>query len=260
MCKLLELDIYVKTDEINFDEEKFFSNEQELIEDYLLTLYRNGQIYSDYNLINTQQHKYKAFVTVPNPESIRADCNNEFVNRSYKHLILQIKEIGKNILYDANCNCETVPYYILFCTSESGTSSPIICGKCGNEIPLYKVPYLFHESEHFTLINYQKTYAGVHELFMQSLSDRFTKNQLVNPNSSLNKRAFEIREELENKIKKPVYLSLSRSFLDIKRDGKKIDSDKCPKCGKKLSECDYQIGLVKMFKCDDCRLITDKLN
>ena len=253
MCRLLNLEIRVKADEINYSEEKFFSNEQELIEDYLCTLYLNGQIYSDYNLINTELHKYQVFV---NSEKY----NNEYVKRSYKHLIIQIKEIGNNILYDRNCNCKDVPYYILFCTSETGTASPVICGKCGNEIPLYKIPYLFSDEEHFTLINYQKTYASVHELYMQSLSDRFTKNQLLNPHSSLNKMAFEIREDLENKIKKPVYLSLSRVFSDHKNDYKKIDSDKCPKCGKTLVECDYQFDSVKIFKCDDCRLITDKLN
>jgi len=52
--------------------------------------------------------------------------------------------MGKNILYDPNCNCETAPYYILFTTSEIGTSSPLICGKCGNETPLYKIPYLLN--------------------------------------------------------------------------------------------------------------------
>lgn len=259
MCRLLKLNIRVKADEINYNEEKFFSDEQELIEDYLCTLYRNGQIYSDYNLIHVEQHRYEAFINVPDPESVREQYNNEYVNRSYKHLVVQIKEIGKNILYDPNCNCETVPYYILFPASEVGTASPLICGKCGNEIPLYKVPYLFYEQEHFTLIDYQKTYASVHELYMQSLSDRFSKNQLVNPDSSLNKSAFKIRQELEDKIKKPVYLSLSRFFLGFERDSKKIDNDKCPKCGKNLIECDYQLGLVKMFRCDDCRLITDKL-
>lgn len=259
MCRLINLEIRVKTDEINYNEVKFFSDEQELIEDYLCTLYMNGQIYSDYNLIYVEQHKYKAFVNVPNLESISEKYNNEYVNRSYKYLIVQIKEMGKNALYNPNCKCEKIPYYILSGSSETGTSSPIVCGKCGNEIPLYKAPYLFLEEEHFTLINYQKTYASVHELYMQSLSDRFTKNQLVNPKSSLNRQAFRIRKELENKIGKPVYLSLSRIFLDVKHDGKKINSDKCPKCGKDLIKCDYQIGLVKMFKCDDCKLITDKI-
>ena len=97
MCSLLNLDIRVKADEINYNEQKFFSDEQELIEDYLCTLYMNGQIYSDYNLINTGQHKYEVFVNVPNLESIREKYNNEYVNRSYKLLVVQIKEMGKNI-------------------------------------------------------------------------------------------------------------------------------------------------------------------
>ena len=260
MCHLLNLEIRVKADEINYDEEKYFSNEQELIEDYLCTLYRNGQIYSDFSLIKIEQHKYRVFVNVPNLESISEKYNNEYVNRSYKHLVVQMKEMGKNILYDATCDCEEVPSYILLCNSETGTSSPVICGKCGNEIPLYKVPYLFSQKEHFTLINYQNIYSSLHELYMQSFSNRFTKNQLLNHNSSLNKMAFEVREELENEIKKPVYLCLLRIFFDHKHGCEKIDSDKCPKCGKKMVDCNYQVGSVKMFRCDDCRLIADKFN
>ena len=258
MCFLLNLEIRVKANETDYSKEKFFSNEQELVEDYLCTLYRNGQIYADYSLIRTDQHCYEAYVNVPNTESISEKYNNEYVNRSYKYLLVRIKEKNTNILYESTCNCKTVPYYVLFTTSEIGTASPVLCGKCGKEIPLYKIPFLFGEKEHFTLLNYQKTYASIHELYMQSLSDRFTKNQLVNPGSALNRMAFEIRKELESKLKKPVYLSLSRIFLNIKRDSKKIDSSKCPECGKNLVECTYQWGPLKMFRCDDCRLITDK--
>ena len=76
MCSLLNLDIRVKADEINYNKQKFFSDEQELIEDYLCTLYMNGQIYSDYNLINPGQHKYEVFVNLPNLESIIEKYNN----------------------------------------------------------------------------------------------------------------------------------------------------------------------------------------
>ena len=94
MCLLLNLEIRVKADEINYNEEKFFSNEQELLEDYLCALYRNGQIYADYSLIETAQHKYEAFVNVPDSESISKKYNNGYVNRSYKYLVVQIKEEG----------------------------------------------------------------------------------------------------------------------------------------------------------------------
>lgn len=256
MCYLLKLDICVKDEEIDYANEKFFANEQELIEDYLCTLYMNGQIYIDYSLVKAGQHRYYAFVNVPQVESIEEKYNNEYVNRSYKYIDIKIQEAEKNISYNPNCNCKTIPYYILSPDNEIGTSSPLICGKCGNEIPLYKIPHLFNEEEHYSLLNYQKIYASVHELYLQSFSDRFTKNQLVNHNSALNKMAFNIREELEEKIGKPVYVDLPRVWLNW-RGAKKVYSEKCPQCGKNLVECEYQLCSVKMLKCEDCRLITD---
>ena len=256
MCYLLKLDICVKDEEIDYANEKFFANDQELIEDYLCTLYMNGQIYIDYSLVKAGQHRYYAFVNVPQVESIEEKYNNEYVNRSYKYIDIKIQEAEKNISYNPNCNCKIIPYYILSPDYEIGTSSPLICGKCGNEIPLYKIPHLFNEKEHYSLLKYQKIYASVYELYFQSLSDRFTKNQLVNHNSALNKMAFEIREELEEKMGKAVYVDLPRGLLNW-RGAKKDYGEKCPKCGKNLVKCEYQLCSDEMLKCNDCRLITD---
>lgn len=259
MCRLLNLEIEVNADEVNFDEEKFFSDEKELVEDYLCMLQMNGQIYSDYSAVCEGGHKFRAFVNVPERESLDARYNNDYDNRSYRYMTVKITDMGDNFLYEENCRCKEVPYYILEGSFDAGTSSPVICGRCGNEVPLYKLPRLYSEEDHFSLISFNKCFAGVHELFVQSLSDRFTKNQLSNPRSSLNKAAFAVREELEKKLDKPVYVNLTKIYDLSSRRAASADQDKCPLCGKTLSECTFQIGLVRMFKCEDCRLITDKI-
>ena len=257
MCKSLNLSITVKNDEINYGSERFFSNETELLDDYLHTLFMNGQIYLDYYLIKVCDHEYTAFVNVPDIKSIESKFNNEYVNRSYKYLTVKIEKSDKNILYSHNCNCNDILYYILQGSSEFGTASPVTCGKCGYEVPLYKIPHLFCEQEHFSLLSWQKCYASVENLWINSLSDRFTKNQLNNPASALNKTAFELRQELEKKIGKPVYLELSKTELPIS-SVKEQDDVLCPRCCQKMTKCEYQVFSGKMYKCDICRVINIK--
>ena len=254
MCYLLKLDITVRHEEVDYKNCEFFTNEDELLEDYFVTLYRNGQIYGDYSLVDCGEHRYNLFVNVPDPESIDKKFNNEYVNRSYIYLDIKPEIIGKNILYRSNCSCKEIPFYELIADYDSdGSCSPVTCGKCGWEIPLYKVPHLYNESEHSSLLSWQKCYASVKELWFDSLSDRFTKNQITNPDSALNKLSFDIRRELEEKLKKPVYYYFE---IEVGFSLKKKYPEKqvCPICGKEPSDYPYDMGLVKMLKCDDCRI------
>lgn len=254
MCYLLKLDITVRHEEVDYKNCEFFTNEDELLEDYFVTLYRNGQIYGDYSLVDCGEHRYNLFVNVPDPESIDKKFNNEYVNRSYIYMDIKTEILGKNILYYSNCSCKQIPFYVLRADADSDEcSSPVTCGKCGGDIPLYKIPYLFNEKEHYSLIEWQKTYASVYELWIQSLSDRFVKNQILNPKSALNKLSFDVRRELEDKLKKPVYFSFDNA-IGYNPKNKKDEKQVCPICGKALSDYPYKIGLVKMLKCDDCRI------
>lgn len=58
-------------------------------------------------------------------------------------------------------------------------SSPIICGACGKEIPLIRVPYINNKKKHYSILNFQSIYKSVDNLWMNSLSDRFTKRDCV---------------------------------------------------------------------------------
>lgn len=52
-----------------------------------------------------------------------------------------------------SCHCEDSSWYMLY-SDYSESSSPIICGDCGKEIPLIRMPYLFNEYEHFSILSW----------------------------------------------------------------------------------------------------------
>lgn len=66
---------------------------------------------------------------------------------------------------------------------------------------------------------------------MDSLSDRFTKNQIINPNSQINKSGIEICSELSKKLNKPVYLYIRNPIGGIYRSQTNMNLERCQKCG-----------------------------
>lgn len=96
-------------------------------------------------------------------------------------------------------------------------------------------------------------YQSVDSLWMNSLSDRFTKNQIVNPSSQLNKRGLELCNELAKALKKPVYLFVRSpigGWYQHKKNNKVLRV--CPKCAQDLisSKRIETVGKV----CECCRL------
>jgi predicted nucleic acid-binding Zn ribbon protein len=125
-------------------------------------------------------------------------------------------------------------------------------GDCGKEIPLIRIPYLYNEEEHYSILRFKSIYQSVDNLWMNSLSDRFTKRQIINEDSQLNKMGLDIRSELENKVGKPVYLFIANpigGWFEFEKNNKNLDV--CPKCGGEFRMIDNNYA-DKV--CDKCRL------
>ena len=93
-------------------------------------------------------------------------------------------------------------------------------------------------------------YKAVDTLWMDSLSDRFTKRQLVNHKSELNKRGMEIRAELERRIGKPVYYLLANpvgGWYELEKNNQKLEV--CPKCGGELEDIENTYADKVCRKC-----------
>ena len=219
-------------------------NEIDTLFNYLSTLYKNGQILNDYQLIK-KDNAYLAFLTVPDKNAIDPKFNNSYTNKYLNDIETKLDYLGENIDIGDCCCCKEPSWYMLYADYASN-ESPIVCGDCGHEIPLYKIHHIMGEEEHFSILSWQKVYKSIDNIWMYCLSDRFSKRQLSDPNSQLSKNGIEICTELEKALKKPVFYFLYQPYKM---------TENCPKCRGKWKKSKRTKTVD--FVCENCRLATD---
>ena len=219
--------------------------------DYLLSmLYKNGQILNNW-IIEEYVDYLEVRVTTTDDDSLNSKFFNKYILKELENFTLDITILSNDASATDCCHCDEHSYYIL-AINPNDASSPIICGDCGKEIPLIRIPYLYNEEEHYSILNFQQIYTSVDHLWMNSLSDRFTKRQIINHDSQLNKQGLDIVNELEKKVNKPVYLLIANpigGYFEFEKNNKNLDC--CPKCGgdfKRINN-DYADKV-----CEKCRL------
>ena len=238
---------------INFTPKKTMEFTEEAIKpiwSFLGCLYKNGQILEEYELMELDG-SLCTFVTPPEDDALKAENNNIYGNESLaivqENFIISSEFFGKNMdADDESCNCKEPSWYMLYADHIS-SESPVVCGDCGKTVPLYKLPFIFDEKEHYSVLRWQWAYKSIDSLWMQCLSDRFTYRQLHNPTSQLSKDGRDICSAFEEKLGKPFFYYLFNSSKTSKT---------CPICG-----TDWKIYGEKTFvdyKCDKCRLVADK--
>ncbi|PQV63465.1 putative nucleic acid-binding protein, contains Zn-ribbon domain [Abditibacterium utsteinense] len=157
-----------------------------------------------------------------------------------------IEEIDND---DAVCCCATFNSLVLF-TTYIAISSPVDCLNCGLPVPLYRLPYLKEEKEHWTLREWEKQYQTFDRLYMNSCwGERMAYHQLSNPRSGFINHSRKVARELEEKVGKPVYVFLLHAYQQW--------SDTCPRCKRPWIWHDTPKSLFH-FKCDHCRLISQE--
>ncbi len=220
-----------------------------LLSEYLGCLFKNGQILREYELIKFKE-SFCTFVTIPDDDALELKYNNVYINDYYNKgksiFNISYEPIGENLYCGKPCKCSSPSWYMLY-TDFITEESPVVCGDCGKEVPLYKLPYISNEKEHNAITSWQEIYKSIEKVWMYCLSDRFTFRQLSDPNSQLSKEGREICRELETKLGKPVYYYIFHSDKPLKE---------CPSCGKPWTDSDNKKTVD--FKCEACRLMTDK--
>jgi len=224
----------------------------EKINSFLYLLYMNGQIIQGW-IVEAYDGYYVANIITTDDDSLDCKYYNGYIRKELSDFDVHYEIICDDPMSTDCCHCDEHSYYIL-AVNPDDCSSPIICGDCGKEIPLIRIPYLYQEEEHSSILGFQSMYNAVDRLWMDSLSDRFTKRQIIDHKSQLNKVGIDICAELEKKILKPVYYLLGNpigGWYEFKKNNKVLTS--CPKCGGEITKCsgyfDDDLNL-----CHECRL------
>jgi len=208
-------------------------NDEEIPEkicDILSMLYKNGQILYDW-IVEKHIDKYIATVTTTDCDSLNIKYYNKYILKKICDFDIETEIICDDAMLEDSCHCDKHSYYIFDFDTYSGTS-PLICGNCEREISLVHIPYLKGEEEHYTILSFKRMGNSVVNLWMNSLSDRFTKRQITDHSSQLNKRGMEICRDLENQLGAPVYYLLHNpigGWYQYEKNNK--DLEVCPKCG-----------------------------
>ena len=225
-------------------------NMQSGIRNILTSLVYNGQIISKY-VVEKRGNCFVATVTATGEDALEKENHSNFAEGYIDYFDIETQLLGDAPFMAEPCSCEKHSYLVL--RHEPGTfTSPVLCGDCGREIPLYKLPNIEEKDENFHIVTWQKMYEDICELYITSLSDRFTKRQITDCNSQINKLGAKNAGRLEERTGIPVYLFVNSPMTDWysrRNTVKKLES--CPKCGgtfRKLA--DSAVDKV----CDKCRL------
>jgi len=220
------------------------------IDAILSMLYKNGQILDEW-IVESRDQCYIANVVTTDDDSLDGKYSNSYIHKEIKNFDVDTEIICDDPMATDSCHCGEHSYYILAIHPDD-SSSPIICGDCGKEVPLIHIPYIYNEKEHYSILNFQKTYKAVDTLWMDSLSDRFTKRQIVDHKSQLNKIGADIGSELEKKLDKPVYYLLCNpigGWFEFGKNNKNLKV--CPKCEGEFSKIN---NTYADKVCHNCRL------
>ena len=241
--------------------EKVSQNDaKESIEHFACCLKNNGQILSDYLLIQNSD-TYMLYVTTPKADSLEKCFDSIYVkhdrNELNRFFELQAIKIGTNVDSQEYCSCKTRTA-IEMQTFANDSDSVFTCCTCGKPIALYELPYLDKQDDHWYIVNWQNTYGATDTLWLDSLSDRFTGNQLSNVNSALNKIGRKIADEVSRKTRAKCYYNifddLTKKVKFVKENNKVLRL--CPCCGNPMGHVKFCADYER-FICEDCRLSSD---
>ena len=227
-------------------------NIAEKIESILHMLYLNGQIIQEW-IVETNDEYFIATTITTDDDSLDSKYYNDYIRKEIADFEISFEIICDEPSSTDCCHCSEHSYYLL-AINPYDSSSPIMCGDCGKEIPLIRIPYLYQEEEHWSILGFQSMYNAVDALWMDGLSDRFTKRQIIDHKSQLNKVGIDICTELEVKVGQPVYYLLGNpigGWYEFEKNNKVLTS--CPKCGGEIEKCGGHFD-SDLALCHECRL------
>lgn len=190
-------------------ETDIFANHFEI----LLKYYRmNGQIMSDCEPLFFESNFIKCNVSTLEIDSLSIENNNDNINKNIRKIENLLLATPTSMIQNQVpifdeipiCICKKPDSYILNASSLF-KMSPIICGNCGDQIPIYKVLGLNQEFKE-SLLDWQIDYECCDHLSMNRICGKaWALEQMADYDSDLNKIGINLCNELYRNIKIPTF-------------------------------------------------------
>ena len=171
------------------------------------------------------------------------------------HAKFQVKTLGKDASQTKQiCRCKTPSSYILW-TNYYSLLSPLDCGDCGGNVPLYRIPKPPEpgEQEYYSIGCWNAAYRACDHLQMLcGFGERWGTRQMQDHDSGLSKDGRKVCRNIEKMVGVPVYYYL----YNYRRLTEEQDKQrKCPECGNDwlLDEPWHHFN----FRCGPCRLVSN---
>jgi predicted nucleic acid-binding Zn ribbon protein len=165
---------------------------------------------------------------------------------------LEVRYLGASES-EVACECGTRPYFIM---TGFHAFSPIVCGSCGHEVPLFELPKL-HDHGYWTLLGWDNNYRACVILDVNcAVGEQWAIKQQCNHDSALSKQGRGVAARLAELAKTPVYYYLP-TF--IRRTGPKGSLRQCPSCQGAWHLTTEIHGRIRN-KCDTCYLVASDYN
>ena len=225
----------------------------DLISTLLATWSKSGQLIAYPQALAWVDSGIRVTGIAPERESL----SNEHANKYARDHVAALRGAGVTIRTIvvgthadgvATCECKAATDYVLF-TSFLEDASPLRCGTCFGQVPLYRVPPPAGD-EYLDLLGWQGDYQACDTLQMQcTVGERFGERQLGDVASPLSRCGRSLCAELETRTGARVFYYL------LRMSSRPADAERrCPDCGDDWALDEKLHGRFD-FRCEHCRLL-----
>lgn len=219
---------------------------------FLGTLRRSGQIISKVYPIIQRMDCFEVVVMTLELTSLEKQNDSIYSLKLRKSFgkALRIKLLGNNDLESNLCTCKMPDAYILQ-THYLKIGSPVHCGDCFGEVPLYR---LGKKEGYDAIIGWERNYIACDTLQMNCVvGETFGINQMSDLESELSQLGLKCCEEIERLTQKPSYYYLYNYRATSQEEDK---NRTCPNCDESWFLKDRILDRFD-FKCTTCHLLSN---
>lgn len=226
--------------------------DQELVEalDSLFASWRmSGRVLGDILLTSESAETYSSFVMIPDQDALEQQYDNIYVKADFERIAANanqppvIEILGRDPSSAEVCSCQQSSLYVLY-SYDVALESPLRCGDCGQPVPLYRIPYTYHDEEFFNIIAWNSSYQACDKLYMNSyVLEKEAEAQLFRLESDLGSLSKEVCRSISAASGVACYPFIQTS---------EHEGQHCPFCNGELVDCSAQDAPWKAL-CHSCQ-------